>query len=86
MERHKAFLGGEFLKLAITHEGRQMPEQLLPLEQVTQYLNVDKFIVYRLLAQKKLPAFKVGHQWRFKKRMIQAWLARNSNIQEKRQH
>ena len=52
-----------------------MPEQLLSLEQVTQYLNVDKFTVYRLLAQKKLPAFKVGHQWRFKKRMIEARLA-----------
>ena len=30
-----------------------MPEQLLTLEQVAEYLNVDKFTVYRLLADQK---------------------------------
>jgi len=63
-----------------------MPEQLLTLDQVAEYLNVDKFTVYRLLAQKQLPAFKVGNQWRFKRKMIEAWLMRNSNIQKERSH
>ena len=58
-----------------------MPENLLTLEQVAQYLNVDRLTVYRLLAQKQLPAFKVGNQWRFKRKMIEAWLAKNSSIQ-----
>ncbi len=58
-----------------------MPENLLTLRQVAQYLNVDKFTVYRLLAQNQLPAFKVGNQWRFKRKMIEAWLAKNSSIQ-----
>ncbi len=58
-----------------------MPENLLTLEQVAQYLNVGKFTVYRLLAQKQLTAFKVGNQWRFKRKMIEAWLAKNSSIQ-----
>ena len=61
-----------------------MPEQLLTLEQVAEYLNVDKFTVYRLLSAKQLPAFKVGNQWRFKKRMIESWLMKNSNVQRKR--
>lgn len=56
-----------------------MPEPLLTLEQVAEYLNVDKFTVYRLLSDKDLPAFKVGNQWRFKRRMIENWLAKNSN-------
>ncbi len=55
-----------------------MPEQLLKLEQVAEYLNVDRFTVYRLLAQKQLPAFKVGGQWRFKRKMIEAWLLKNA--------
>ena len=55
-----------------------MPEQLLKLEQVSEYLNVDRFTVYRLLAQKQLPAFKVGGQWRFKQKMIEAWLLKNA--------
>ena len=60
-----------------------MPEQLLTLEQVAEYLNVDKFTVYRLLSAKELPAFKVGNQWRFKRKMIENWLMKNSNIRRK---
>ncbi len=63
-----------------------MPENLLTLEQVAQYLNVGRFTIYRFLAQKQLPAFKVGNQWRFKRKMIEAWLAKNSNFQKKRSH
>ena len=63
-----------------------MPEQLLTLEQVADYLNVDKFTVYRLIAAKNLPAFKVGNQWRFKKKLIENWLERNSSFQGKRSH
>ncbi len=57
----------------------KIAEQLLTLEQVAEYLNVDRFTVYRLLAQKELPAFKVGSQWRFKREMIEAWLLKNAN-------
>ncbi len=63
-----------------------MAETLLTLEQVAEYLNVDRYTVYRLLARKQLPAFKVGNQWRFKKRMIETWLMRNSNIQKGQLH
>jgi excisionase family DNA binding protein len=51
-----------------------MQENLLTTDQVARYLRVDKFTVYRLVTQKKIPAFKVGNQWRFKKRMIEDWL------------
>ena len=60
-----------------------MAEQLLTLEQVAEYLNVDKFTVYRLLNDKQLPAFKVGNQWRFKRRMLENWLMKNSNVKRK---
>ena len=60
-----------------------MAEQLLTLEQVAEYLNVDKFTVYRLLNNKELPAFKVGNQWRFKRRMLENWLMKNSNVKRK---
>jgi excisionase family DNA binding protein len=60
-----------------------MPEKLLTLEQVADYLNVDKFTVYRLLAAKELPAFKVGNQWRFKRKLLENWLKQNSNVKRK---
>jgi excisionase family DNA binding protein len=56
-----------------------MLEVLLTTEQVANYLKIDKFTVYRLVAQKKLPAFKVGNQWRFKRKLIETWLMNHSN-------
>jgi len=57
----------------------QVLDPLLSVEQLAKYLNVDKFTVYRLLAQKRLPAFKVGGQWRFKQEMIEAWLTKSDS-------
>jgi excisionase family DNA binding protein len=57
-----------------------MQEKLLTIDQVASYLKVDKFTVYRLVTKRKLPAFKVGSQWRFKRKMIDDWLENNSNM------
>ena len=57
-----------------------MQENLLTTEQLARYLRVDKFTVYRLVTQKKIPAFKVGNQWRFKRNLVEDWLAKNSNL------
>ena len=59
-----------------------MQENLLTTEQVAQYLKVDKFTIYRLVTQKKIPAFKVGSQWRYKKRLVDDWLRKNSNLSD----
>jgi excisionase family DNA binding protein len=59
-----------------------MQENLLTADQVARYLRVDKFTIYRLVSQKKIPAFKVGSQWRFKRKMIDAWLLKNSNLEK----
>jgi len=57
-----------------------MQENLLTTEQVARYLHVDKFTIYRWIVRKKIPAFRVGNQWRFKQELIDDWLAQNSNI------
>jgi excisionase family DNA binding protein len=56
-----------------------MAEVLLTAQQVAAYLKVDKFTVYRLVAQRKLPAFRVGSQWRFKRSSLESWLRKNMN-------
>ena len=62
-----------------------MQENLLTAVQVARYLKVDKFTIYRLVAQKKLPAFRVGSQWRFNRKMIEEWLLKNSNMPSTRE-
>ena len=56
-----------------------MQENLLTTQQLAEYLCVDKFTIYRLVTQKKIPAFKIGKQWRFKRDMIETWLKQRMN-------
>lgn len=63
-----------------------MQENLLTTDQLAEYLKVDKFTIYRLVARKKIPAFRVGNQWRFKRTMVEAWLMKNANIRAKGSH
>ena len=46
----------------------------LTTEQMPGYLQVNLRTVYRLIKAGKIPAVRVGRQWRFRKRDVDAWL------------
>src|SRR5258706_15594831 len=49
-------------------------ETFLTTEEVLEYLQVNLRTVYRLIKAGKIPAVRVGRQWRFRKRDIDAGL------------
>lgn len=49
-------------------------EAFLTTEEVLEYLQVNLRTVYRLIKAGRIPAVRVGRQWRFRKRDIDAWL------------
>jgi excisionase family DNA binding protein len=49
-------------------------ETFLTTEEVLAYLQVNLRTVYRLIKAGKIPAVRVGRQWRFRKRDIDGWL------------
>src|SRR5438552_15401573 len=49
-------------------------ETFLTTEEVLEYLQVNLRTVYRLIKAGKIPAVRVGRQWRFRKQDIDAWL------------
>jgi excisionase family DNA binding protein len=51
-----------------------MDETFLTTEEVLEYLQVNLRTVYRLIKAGKIPAVRVGRQWRFRRRDIDAWL------------
>jgi excisionase family DNA binding protein len=51
-----------------------MEEGFLTTDEVLEYLQVNLRTVYRLIKAGKIPAVRVGRQWRFRKRDIDAWL------------
>ena len=54
-------------------------EKWLKIGQIANYLQISTEKVYKLAQQGKIPASKVGGQWRFKRRRIDDWLERQEN-------
>ena len=50
------------------------------LDDARKYLRVHKATLYRWARAKKIPAFKAGRSWRFKKEKIDAWLENQQGI------
>lgn len=51
-----------------------MTDEILTLKEVAQYLKLAEKTAYRLAAEGKLPGFKVGGSWRFKREDVQKWI------------
>ena len=51
--------------------------EILTLDEVAAYLKAGKRTVYRLAAEGKLPAFKLGGTWRFRRSDLDEWIATN---------
>ncbi len=51
-----------------------MNDEILTLKEVAKYLKLAEKTAYRLAAEGKLPGFKVGGSWRFKKDDIESWI------------
>ena len=49
-------------------------DTFLTTDEVLEYLQVNLRTVYRLIKAGKLPAVRVGRQWRFRRSDIDAWL------------
>ncbi|EKO3452581.1 helix-turn-helix domain-containing protein [Vibrio fluvialis] len=51
-----------------------MDDQILTLKEVAAYLKLAEKTAYRLASEGKLPGFKVGGSWRFKRADLEVWI------------
>lgn len=51
-----------------------MVDQILTLKEVAAYIKLAEKTAYRLASEGKLPGFKVGGSWRFKREDLEAWI------------
>lgn len=51
-----------------------MQDKLMTLDETREYLRIEKITLYKLVRSGKIPASKVGRQWRFKRDRIDNWL------------
>ena len=54
---------------------KTMPnEEIMTIKEVAEYLKIAEKTAYRFASDGKIPAFRVGSAWRFKKSEIDAWI------------
>lgn len=49
-------------------------EDVFTVPELANYLRMKPITIYKHVAGGKLPGFKVGSQWRFKKKTIDSWI------------
>jgi excisionase family DNA binding protein len=62
-----------------------MDNDIMTMKEVAEYLKLNEKTAYRLTSDGKLPAFKVGGSWRFRKADIDNWIKQQTegNTEEK---
>jgi len=58
-------------------------DKWLTLEQIAEYLQMSTSSIYKMAQTGKIPAYKVGRQWRFKKEKIDSWVEKRKVIRQK---
>jgi excisionase family DNA binding protein len=58
-------------------------DHYLTTDELLDYLHINLRTIYRLIKAGKIPAVRVGRQWRFRKRDIDAWLTGHRKIGER---
>lgn len=51
-----------------------MDSDIMTIKEVSSYLKLNEKTAYRLVLEGKIPGFKVGGAWRFRKEQIDEWI------------
>lgn len=54
-----------------------MQNDIMTLEEVAAYLRLKPQTIYTWAQEKKIPAAKLGKEWRFKKSIIDEWFVQH---------
>ncbi len=60
-----------------------MTDKWLTIEEIAEYLQVSREKLYKLCQRGKMPASKIGGQWRFKKEVVDQWMFKNQKHNDK---
>ncbi len=63
-----------------------MPEtrEVMDIHEASRYLGVSRETLYKYIYEDRIPAFKLGNRWRFKKTVLDRWMEKESTRHEER--
>jgi excisionase family DNA binding protein len=53
--------------------------EVMNIRQASEYLGVSPDTLYKYVGENKIPAFKLGNRWRFKKSKLDEWMEEKSS-------
>lgn len=56
--------------------------EYLSVAEIAQEFGIHEMTFYRMIRDKKIPAFKIGSQWRVKRSDLNIWLEQHSSMTE----
>ncbi len=77
-------LGAEVLREATKAATMADSREVMNIRQASQYLGVSPDTLYKYVGEQKIPAFKLGNRWRFKKSKLDQWMEEKSSQVEVR--
>jgi len=51
-------------------------DEILTIRELASYLKIAEKTAYRFVAEGRIPGFKVGGSWRFRRSEIERWIAK----------
>ncbi|NBV06565.1 MAG: DNA-binding protein [Proteobacteria bacterium] len=56
-------------------------DDIMTIKELADYLKIAEKTAYRFALEKKVPGFKVGAAWRFRKKEIDEWIVKQTKEQ-----
>jgi excisionase family DNA binding protein len=53
-------------------------DDIMTVKELADYLKIAEKTAYRFALEKKIPGFKVGTAWRFRKKEIDEWIVKQT--------
>ena len=50
------------------------PREVMNVREASEYLGISPDTLYRYVYQDRIPAFKLGNRWKFKKNILDRWI------------
>lgn len=59
----------------------EISDRWVSVQEIAHYLGISKETIYRWLEAKKIPAHKIGRQWKFKISEIDIWVKSDGAVE-----
>ena len=58
--------------------------EVMDIREASEYLGVSRETLYKYVYEERIPAFKLGNRWKFKKTVLDRWMEHQSTQREER--